>query len=142
MSLIAAVMTAGVGAEKSAAYTLPVTKDDVANWLEASMINPKPVMAVLAIGLTPILPTIDVVPVVEIPDCVNTAKLPAVPRLTGKMVELALRSVVPPAVTVAVCITLPVGIATRTNELKNSEIKPKSNKFFGLFMLFHIVRLL
>ena len=40
-------------------------------------------MAVAAIGLTPISPTIEVVPVVEIPDFARITKLPAVPRSTG-----------------------------------------------------------
>ena len=49
----------------------------------ASNFSPNPVMAVLAIGLTPIFPVIFVVPVVEIPDFDNTTKVPAVPRFTG-----------------------------------------------------------
>jgi hypothetical protein len=40
-------------------------------------------MAVWAIGLTPIFPTIEVPTVVEIPDLVRTTKLAAEPRLTG-----------------------------------------------------------
>src|SRR5665648_803652 len=40
-------------------------------------------MAVLSIGLTPISPTIDVVPVVEIPDLDRTTKSPAIPRFTA-----------------------------------------------------------
>jgi hypothetical protein len=40
-------------------------------------------MAVLAIGLTPIFPTIAVVPVVDIPAFERIAKLPAFPRSTG-----------------------------------------------------------
>jgi hypothetical protein len=40
-------------------------------------------MAVAAIGLTPILPTIDVTPVVDIPVADNMVKLLAVRRLTG-----------------------------------------------------------
>jgi hypothetical protein len=40
-------------------------------------------MAVAAIGLTPISPTIEVVPVVEIPDFARIAKLAADPRGTG-----------------------------------------------------------
>jgi hypothetical protein len=50
------------------AYTLPVTRDDVANTFVESFVSPNPVIAVLSIGLTPISPTIEVVPVVEIPD--------------------------------------------------------------------------
>jgi hypothetical protein len=34
-------------------------------------------------GLTPISPTMEVVPVAEIPDFANTIKSPAVPRFTG-----------------------------------------------------------
>lgn len=66
-----------------AAYTFPVTRDDVANVPEESSTNPNPVMAVLAIGLAPISPTIEVAPVVEIPDSDRITKLPAVPRFTG-----------------------------------------------------------
>ena len=46
-------------------------------------------MPVLSIGLTPIFPTIEVVPVVEIPDFDRITKLPAVPRLTGACAALA-----------------------------------------------------
>jgi hypothetical protein len=60
-----------------------MTKDDVENWLEESIVNPNPVIAVAAIGLTPISPTIEVVPVVEIPDFARITKLPADPRSTG-----------------------------------------------------------
>jgi hypothetical protein len=48
-----------------------------------SAISPNPVMAVAAIGLTPISPTTVVVPVVVIPVSVRIAKLPAVLRSTG-----------------------------------------------------------
>jgi hypothetical protein len=40
-------------------------------------------MAVWSIGLTPISPPMEVVPVVEIPDFAKIVKLPAVPRSTG-----------------------------------------------------------
>ena len=40
-------------------------------------------MAVLSIGLTPIFPVIEVVPVAEIPDFDRITKLPAVPRFTA-----------------------------------------------------------
>jgi hypothetical protein len=40
-------------------------------------------MAVLLIGLTPIFPTIEVVPVEEMPDFDRIAKLPADPRFTA-----------------------------------------------------------
>jgi hypothetical protein len=43
-------------------------------------------MAVLSIGLTPMSPTIEVAPVVEIPDFDRITKLPAVPRFTGAIV--------------------------------------------------------
>ena len=49
------------------AYALPVTNDDVEKAFEGSRINPKPVIAVAEIGLTPISPTIAVVPVDEMP---------------------------------------------------------------------------
>ncbi len=70
-----------------AAYTFPVTRDDVANVPDESSISPNPVMAVLAIGLTPMFPTIEVAPVLEIPDFDRITKLPAVPRFTGARVE-------------------------------------------------------
>jgi len=35
------------------AYTLPVTRDDVANTFVESFVSPNPVIAVLSIGLTP-----------------------------------------------------------------------------------------
>lgn len=60
-----------------------MTEDDIENWVEESMVNPNPVIAVLPIGLTPIFPVIEVAPVVEIPDFVKITKLPAEPRLTG-----------------------------------------------------------
>ncbi|MOA50552.1 hypothetical protein D3C78_1735810 [compost metagenome] len=44
------------------------------------MINPKPVIAVAAAGLTPMLPVTEVTPVVDIPDFVNMEKSPAPPR--------------------------------------------------------------
>jgi 4-hydroxy-tetrahydrodipicolinate synthase len=51
-----------------------------ANFIES---NPLPVKAVLAIGLTAILPVIVVVPVVEIPDLARIVKWEALPRCTG-----------------------------------------------------------
>jgi hypothetical protein len=47
------------------------------------MINPNPVMAVAAAGLTPISPSTVVIPVVEIPDFVNVVKSPAERRFIG-----------------------------------------------------------
>jgi hypothetical protein len=46
-------------------------------------INDKPVMYVLLAGLTPMLPTIEVVPVLDIPVFARIVKSPAVPRFTG-----------------------------------------------------------
>jgi hypothetical protein len=40
-------------------------------------------MPVLEMGLTPMSPRMDVVPVVEIPDLARIVKLPALPRFTG-----------------------------------------------------------
>jgi hypothetical protein len=60
-----------------------VTKDDVENVFEEFAINPNPVMKVAAAGLIPISPTIEVVPVVEIPDFARIAKSPTDPRSTG-----------------------------------------------------------
>jgi hypothetical protein len=47
-----------------------------------SSFNPNPVIAVLAMGLTPILPTIVVVPVFDIPAFDRITKLPADLRFT------------------------------------------------------------
>jgi len=55
----------------------------VENVFEASIVNPNPVMAVAAIGLTPISPVIKVDPVVDIPDFAKMTKLPADPRFTA-----------------------------------------------------------
>ena len=76
-------MLAGVGTASSDAYTYPVTRDDVENWFEASFISPNPVIALSLIGLTPISPVIEVVPVVEIPDFARITKLPADPSGTA-----------------------------------------------------------
>jgi hypothetical protein len=46
------------------------------------MINEKPVMAVAVAGLTPILPVMEVTPVVEIPVFDRMLKSPDVPRFT------------------------------------------------------------
>jgi hypothetical protein len=62
---------------------LPVTKDDLENVFDLSIVNPNPVMVLAAAGLTPISPVTWVVPVVEIPDFARTTKLPAVPRFTA-----------------------------------------------------------
>jgi hypothetical protein len=51
--------------------------------VDGSSINPNPVIAVLLIGLTPILPTTEVVPVVEMPDFDRIAKLPDDLRFTA-----------------------------------------------------------
>jgi hypothetical protein len=51
-------------------------------------------MAVLLIGLTPMSPTMEVVPVVEIPDFDRMANSPAVPRLTGARVAPVVLEVV------------------------------------------------
>jgi hypothetical protein len=56
-----------------AAYTPPATRDDLENWFEGSMLRPNPVIPAATMGLTPIFPLIDVVPVVEIPVLVRIA---------------------------------------------------------------------
>ena len=64
------------------------------------MTKPNPVIAVLLIGLTPMSPTIEVVPVVEIPDFDRITKSSAVPRFTGArvapvvLVELELEDII------------------------------------------------
>jgi hypothetical protein len=55
----------------------------VENVFVESAISPNPVMEVATIGLTPIFPTIAVVPVVVTPVFVRITKSPAVPRFTG-----------------------------------------------------------
>jgi hypothetical protein len=50
------------------------------------------VIAVAAIGLTPIFPTIDVVPVVDIPAFDRITKLPAERRFTASSPDFALAS--------------------------------------------------
>jgi hypothetical protein len=57
------------------------------------IINPNPVIAVEVIGLTPILPVIDVTPVVEMPDSVNVTKLaaPPSPGSTGPSATVAVK---------------------------------------------------
>jgi hypothetical protein len=50
-----------------AAYTLPVTCDEVEKTLVESAINENPVMYVAATGLTPIFPVTAEVDAVEIP---------------------------------------------------------------------------
>ena len=47
--------------------------------MSVEAIKPNPVMKVAAAGLTPMLPVIDVAPVVEIPDFAKTVKFPAEP---------------------------------------------------------------
>lgn len=84
MSETAVVKIDGVGDAKSAAKTFPVTLGEVANSPDESIVKLKPVIAVLAIGLTPMSPTILVVtPVLEMPAFASTAKSAAVPRLTS-----------------------------------------------------------
>ena len=55
----------------------------MAKVLLESAIKPKPVMKLAAAGLTPMSPTMDVVPVVEIPVLAKATKLAAVPKLTA-----------------------------------------------------------
>jgi hypothetical protein len=55
---------------------------EVEKALDESIINPNPVIAAAATGLTPISPVIAVDPVVDIPDFARITKLPADPRLT------------------------------------------------------------
>ena len=63
---------------------MPLTRGDVEKVLLGSAIRPKPVMELAATGLTPMSPTMDVVPVVEIPVLANTTKLAALPKFTAK----------------------------------------------------------
>jgi hypothetical protein len=59
------------------------------------MTSPNPVIPVAEIGLTPIFPTIDVVPVVVIPDFDRITKFPAVPRFTAVAEPLLLGADIP-----------------------------------------------
>jgi hypothetical protein len=56
---------------------------EVANALPAVRSNANPVMAIEAMGLTPISPVIAEVGIVEIPDLARITKFPAVPKFTG-----------------------------------------------------------
>jgi len=60
----------------------PSTDALVENLLVESIVSPKPVMAVLAMGLVPMSPVTLVTPVVVTPVLLKMAKSPAVPRLT------------------------------------------------------------
>ena len=72
---------------------MPHTLNEVAKVMVLLSFNAKPVMAAPAIGLTPMLPRIAVVPVVEIPDFVRMTKLAADLRFT---VRRAARGAAPP----------------------------------------------
>jgi hypothetical protein len=72
-----------------AAYTFPLTCEDVENTFVESMINANPVMAVSVMGLTPMFPVMAEVPVVEIPLFARITKLPADPIFTGIKVAFA-----------------------------------------------------
>jgi hypothetical protein len=67
----------------TAAQILPVTREDDEYVVDEWRTRPKPVMPVAAMGDTPMLPVMDVVPVVLMPDLDSSAKSPAVPRLIG-----------------------------------------------------------
>jgi hypothetical protein len=73
MSLMAVINLEGVGLGYPAAYTFPVTKLLVENVSLESIISPKPVMAVLVMGLVPTLPFTLVTPVVVTPAFVKMA---------------------------------------------------------------------
>ena len=62
---------------------MPVTCVDVENVLDESRTRLKPVMAVAAMGLTPMSPVMSDAGTVETPVLVRMAKSPAVPRGTG-----------------------------------------------------------
>lgn len=62
---------------------MPVTSDEVAKVFVASATNPNPVIKLAAAGLTPMSPTMAVVPVVEMPVFAKATKFPADPRPTG-----------------------------------------------------------
>ena len=84
MSLTAVVKLTGVGGAKSAAYIFPTTWVELAKVLDASAEGENPVMAVCAIGLTPISPVTMEPGTVEMPDLARMVKLPDVPRFTGE----------------------------------------------------------
>ena len=77
----------------------------------------------LSAGLTPIFPTIEVVPVVEIPDFDRITKLPAVPRFTGAraaavvIVELELGVVVVVAVVVGLVVEVDCDVVELEEEV-------------------------
>jgi hypothetical protein len=71
MSPTARVRSEGVGDLYVAAKISPVTNEEVEYWPFDERINPNPVIAVEAIGLTPKFPVILVAPVVVIPDSVR-----------------------------------------------------------------------
>jgi hypothetical protein len=60
-----------------------VTWLDVENWFEESAISAQPVMAVAAIGLTPMLPKMAQGTTLVMPVLLRMAKLAAVPRSTA-----------------------------------------------------------
>jgi hypothetical protein len=74
-----------VGTAYSAAYTFPVTWEEVEKAFVASAISENPVMAAEAMGLTPMSPVMAEVGTVEIPLLARITKWPAVPRLTGRL---------------------------------------------------------
>jgi hypothetical protein len=67
MSPTATVKILGVVGAMSAAYKRPVTAAHVAYWPLLARVIPKPVKAVVAMGLTPRFPVMAVVPVVDTP---------------------------------------------------------------------------
>jgi hypothetical protein len=90
MALTDALSMAGVGAEWEAPYRWPVTIALAENSASPAVVgvNEKPVRAVAAIGLVPTLPHTLEPGVVDTPDLLKMAKLPAVPRSTGSIVVI------------------------------------------------------
>mmetsp|Transcript_7247 Transcript_7247/g.20482 ORF Transcript_7247/g.20482 Transcript_7247/m.20482 type:complete len:100 (-) Transcript_7247:265-564(-) len=73
MSLTAMVKIVGVGALSVGAKAKPVTCEDLENSADESAVKLKPVMAVPAMGETAMLPVMEELGTVEIPDFVRIA---------------------------------------------------------------------
>jgi len=82
MSRTAVPSSDGVGEALSAALAIPVTWSLVQNVFELSWVKVKPVIAVAAMGDTPMSPIIFELGTVEIPAFVRITKFSALPRST------------------------------------------------------------
>ena len=89
MSPTAVVILLGAGELKFDAYTWPETCAEVE--FEVAGVRRTPVIAVEAVGLTPMWPVIADGGTVEMPDSVRMAKSPAVPRSTGSVTAAVAR---------------------------------------------------